>query len=237
MDTEILTISEQEVELFKSKYCDENEIIIKLIRESFAPALDEPILDVGSGMGDISFQALADKRVVQLDPMDYSHCRLRRNHQRQRVGFFDYVAPPKQRVGTLMFCHSLQFLDYYPERLQSKIVQLTPASILTVVNANDGDFGKTLDWLKSNDISMNPEILVQGFPPKMFGVKQQQPFVATLKCRTFSQLAMQLLYVFDADRSAKTKEVFEAFLHNELPSPQLQINQTITLYKRNEKQP
>jgi hypothetical protein len=235
MDTEILTISEQEVELFKSKFCDENEIIIKILRESFAPGLDEPILDVGAGMGDISYQALAEKRVIQLDPMDYSHCRLRRNHSRQRVGFFDYVAPPKQRIGTLMFCHSLQFVDYYPERLQAKITELSPASILTVVNANDGDFGKALNWLKGNEISMNPENGVQGFPPKVFSVKQEQPFVATLKCKNFAQLAMQLLYVFDADRSGRTRVVFEAFLRNELASPQLQINQSITLYKRNEK--
>ena len=232
MNSEILTISEQEVELFKGLYCDENKIIIELVREFFAPMLHEPILDVGSGLGDIPFDALPEKRLIQLDPMDFSEHPLRQNHLRQRVGFFEYVASQKQPIGTIMFSHSLQFLDYYPERLQAKINELAPTSILTVVNANDGDFGKILTWLKTNDISMNPEVSVPGFPPEGFSVQQEKSFVGTLICKTYAQLAMQLLYVFDADRSLRTRSVFETYLRTELTSPQIQINQNITLYGR-----
>jgi hypothetical protein len=52
-----------------------------------------------------------DKLVIHLDVLDYSHHDLPGAHRRITKDFFDFSAADCRKIGTILFCHVLQFLD------------------------------------------------------------------------------------------------------------------------------
>ena len=142
---------------FKEKYCNENEIIIKLLRHDLKPYLKSPILDVGAGIGDIAFKALADYEVIMIDinyDSDYDYpCNSK--HHRINGNFFDYTN--SEIINTVLISHTLQFIDDDLEKLNNKITDLSPECIILVLNANDDFLGEIIKWSKKRFNKINPE--------------------------------------------------------------------------------
>ena len=61
---QINRVAKKEVFDFKEQYCNENEIIIEIIRKELLQYFKPTILDVGSGIGDIAFKALKGKKTI-----------------------------------------------------------------------------------------------------------------------------------------------------------------------------
>ena len=60
-------LSKQRLSDFKSTKCDENLLIAEILKTRLSERLTAPILDVGSGLGDIALSAFPDKPSVLLD--------------------------------------------------------------------------------------------------------------------------------------------------------------------------
>src|SRR5262249_4964604 len=117
-------ISQKDVVEFKQEFCDENAIIAGIIRAQLRDWAEEPILDVGCGLGDIAHRAFPDKKVLLLDRLDFSFAPV--CHKRIQIDFFDYHPAPDAHANTLLFSHVQQFIDDDIDRLLAKVVELNP---------------------------------------------------------------------------------------------------------------
>lgn len=223
-------ITQFEVSEFKTSYCDENGIIAGLLKDALSEYFVEPILDVGSGMGDITALAFPRKRVIHLDVLDYAEHPLPPLHNRILGDFYDFT-PSGAVPGTILFCHVLQFLDADPALLSRKLLSLAPLYAVTVTNNNDGFMAELLAWVRSNFREANPEVEVPNFPQRYTG-QLEVPFVGTLQCDDYGVLADQIIYLMDATPSAAERARLENYLARELPSPVLPINQKIKVFQK-----
>lgn len=93
-------IGKKDVFDFKENYCNENETIVEIIKSDLKQYFKSPILDVGAGIGDIAFKALADTKVVMIDVNNISRhdypCRPQ--HQRKKCDFYDFAS--KEKIKT-----------------------------------------------------------------------------------------------------------------------------------------
>jgi hypothetical protein len=223
-------ITADEVSYFKNGICNENPIIISLLRREAFQFLEPPIVDVGAGLGDISFHTFPEKNAVCLDinaiPED---CPVSKNHKRIQQDFFEYF--PAEPVGTLLLSHVLQFIDGDVARLNEKIRQLDPRYLIVISNTNSDFMGKLVKWAASNLSDSNPEIQLSKFPSSYRSVKSI-PFEATISCIDFESLAEQVGYLMVADILSH-KEKLMAFLKNELNNiPSFSFGQTIEIYEQ-----
>ncbi len=187
-------ISKKEVFDFKEDYCDENDQIIKLLRNGLKNYLKSPILDVGAGIGDIAFKALSDKRVVMIDVNKISRhdypCRS--SHYRRKCDFFDFTS--KERFGTLLISHTLQFIDDDIEKLNNKIDELSSEFVILILNSNNDFMGELINWTEEYFVESNPESRILGFPVG-YSLIKSEPFTALLKCPDYKTLAKQVAYL------------------------------------------
>lgn len=226
------TITKREVFSFKEKYCNENELVIDLIRNELDPFFVEPILDVGAGIGDISYLALSHKTVLLLDINQISNeeypCSIK--HVRITEDLFDFESIIA--VRTLFISHVLQFLDEDIQKLNTKIVELNPQTIILILNSNDDFMGDLIAWTEKNFESSNPERSIEGFP-KGYKLIKEVPFQSLLSCPNYEVLAEQISYLMLIDLSISEKyEALLTFLKNRMNTPEFTINQSIKIYKR-----
>jgi hypothetical protein len=226
-------ITQVKVAAFKNLYCNENSIISGLLRNSLPKFFIEPILDVGSGLGDIAALAFPDKEVIHLDILDYSDYPLPDAHRRMIGDFFDFVPAVPLRIRTMLFCHVLQFLDEDLERLNDKVRKTSPSYVITVTNCNDSYMKKILTWVEANFKVANPEVELNDFP-EGYILDCEIPFAATLQCEDHSMLADQVIYLMDASPSATERDHLEERLRQDLFAPMIHINQTIKVYRKYE---
>lgn len=224
-------ITQAGVTEFKSLYCDENPLIASLLNSHFSGFFIEPILDVGSGLGDITASAFPDKNVIHLDILDYSDQALPDAHSRTVEDFFGFVPPARLHIGTIFFCHVLQFIDDDLDRLNERVRDLSPSYIVTVTNCNDGYMKDLLSWVETNFAAANPEVELAGFP-RGYGLDTQLQFAGTVRCGSHSILADQVIYLMDASPSASERDRLEERLAHDLFSPHLEIKQTIKVYRK-----
>jgi len=215
---------------FKESYCDENITISHLLGNTLKTYLKPPILDVGAGIGDIAYKALAHKKVVlidvnQISKHDYS---CHPNHIRKRVDFFDYES--SEQINTLLISHTLQFIDSDIELLNKKIKVINPETIVLIVNDNDDFMAEIIHWTFTNFENPNPELRLDGFP-EGYDLIKSRPFSATLHCQDFETLAKQIAYLMliELDHMVDTLIMF---LRKNLVKPLFTINQTIEIYRR-----
>lgn len=224
-------ITKKEVFDFKENYCDENEIIIELLRGNLNKYLKSTILDVGSGIGDIAFKALGNKRVIMIDVNDISKrdypCRS--DHVRLKCDFFKYKR--KERITTLLVSHTLQFIDNDVDLLNNKVNEISPDTIVLIVNENTDFLGVLIDWSERNCDNPNPERKLIDFP-KNYSLDIEVPFRATLRCPTFEILAEQVSYLMLIDIAGKEASLI-SFLQAHLTRPEFFIHQSIEIYKKN----
>lgn len=226
-------ITQSAVSEFKRLYCDENRIITRLLKNRLGNAFIEPILDVGSGLGDITASAFPDKRVIHLDILDYSAHSLPDSHSWAKGDFFDFIPAGSVNVGTMLFCHVLQFLDDDLDRLNAKVRTVSPAYIVTVTNCNDEYMKELLSWVEINFAAPNPEVDLPGFPAG-YALDGEIPFVGIVRCEDYAKLANQVIYLMDALPSTTERKLLEERLKKDLSTPTLRINQTIKVYKKHE---
>lgn len=226
-----MKISQQDVLEFKQRYSNENAIIAGIIQRHLYEHFEELVVDVGAGTGDITSAALPDKKVLQLDVLDYSGHSLRGGHRRLVLDFFEYAPAPGERVGTLFFSHVLQFIDRERERLEHKVRALSPRKVITVTNVNDGFMGELLDWVGRNFARANPEVELPGFP-RGYRPSDAVSFDGRVACEDYASLGRQVAYLVDSHPTPAEGEALEDFLRRSLAAPSLTINQRIRVYDR-----
>lgn len=222
-------ITSRQVSDFKESFCDENKIIPKILKEEFKPIINDPVLDVGSGLGDISGFAFEGMNVIHLDTEDYSNYQIPEKHIRITGNFFDYK--PEKKIQTLLLSHVMQFIDGDYEKLNQKIKEINSQSIIVVRNTNNDFMGKLMSWFDERGIQSNPEKIIPNFPSDYSEVKNV-PFVAELKCPSYEVLSEQISYLWDVNLENKKKTFLENFLKLNLSKPLFQIHQEIILYKK-----
>ncbi len=226
-----MKISQQDVLEFKQRYSNENAIIAGIIQRRLYEHFEEPVVDVGAGTGDITSAALPDKKVVQLDILDYSGYFLQGGHRRVVLDFFEYFPASGERVGTLFFSHVLQFIDHERQRLERKIQALNPRKVITVTNVNDGFMGELLDWIGRNFARANPEVEFPDFP-RGYRLAEEVRFDGYVSCEDYQSLGRQVAYLVDSHPTPAEGEALEDFLGRSLAAPGFTINQRIRVYDR-----
>lgn len=222
-------ISQESIYDFKTLYCNENQIIAQILRSQPAMYCLEPILDVGSGLGDITTTVFPDKQVIHVDPLDFSRHVLPRTHTRIKSDFFEYV--PDVKIKTMLLSHVLQYLDDDVERLNETLNRISPELIITVTNTNDDFLGNLFGWFETQASEVNPEVAIPGFP-KGYVEEVTIPFVTDLQCPDFRILALQVCYLFEVKPLEKPVQSLSAFLKQQLKTPAFQIHQRVTVYRR-----
>lgn len=222
-------ISEESLNEFKTSYCDENEIIPVILKEKVAKYFVSPILDVGSGLGEISARAIPEKNVIHLDPIDCSEHPIPSAHTRVVGDFFTYT--PAEPVNTVFMSHVLQYLDDDVSRLNTTLSKLSPKHLITITNKNQDFLGALLVWFKQTFPTANPEVILPDFPA---GYSQIDifPFTAHLVCPTFPVLAKQIFYLFEIENTDANNARLTEFLEQNLTSPAFTIDQNITVYSK-----
>ncbi len=223
-----VTISE--VQDFKEKYCNENGIIANILATVLKDYVVEPILDVGAGMGDIASLGFPDKQAICIDMNEIdSKIVLSDKHIWQTIDFFDYQ--PQIQIETILFAHSLQFLDDDITRLNRQIDCINPCYVITVVNDNDDIMGDIITWTKAHFLSLNPEIQPTGFP-KNYKLVTSHPFKVEVQCPDFDTLANQIGYFMLVDIKDKAAALVD-FLYKKLNgTPDFHFGQTLYVYER-----
>lgn len=226
-------LSKQRLSDFKNTKCDENLIITEILKDPLSRGLKAPILDVGSGLGDIALGAFPDKPSVLLDCEDHTGSKISSCHERVVSGFFGFVPNNRRHFGTLLFVHVLQYIDEDVERLFEAVSALRPSTIVTVTNDNTGTFGDFISWASSNIAGANPERHIDFGLMGRFSLEQQVPFVATLSYPGFGLMADDLVTVIlDAPSENRSAvEAAEGWLRHRLRRPQLEIAQTVRYYQ------
>ena len=220
-------ITSKQVADFKESFCDENKIIPNLLKDNFRELIKYPILDVGSGLGDISSFAFVDKEVIHLDTENYSFYKIPAKHKRIVANFFTYQ--PDVKIETLLLSHVLQFIDYDIEKLNEKIKSISPNFILIIRNTNDDFMGKLMNWFNKHKIVSNPEKIISNFPVG-YTESKKVSFVANLVCPDYKILAEQISYLWDVKLLDEQDKSLENFLKQNLPTPIFQIHQEIILF-------
>jgi hypothetical protein len=223
-------VSRSEVYDFKTKWCNENDIIPKLLKEKAEQYLVAPILDCGAGLGDIAFQAFPNKEAILLDvnPIQDPATPTSLNHKVVIKSIFDFS--PEKPINTLLISHTLQFIDSDIERLNKQIAILNPKYIIIVLNENDDIMGELIKWTKENYKVSNPEEKIDGFP---VGYKciEHIPFKAQVSCKTHEQLAKQISYLMMIDLS-ETGDKLKSYLESILEIPSFEFNQAVEIHQR-----
>lgn len=222
-------ITKDDVSSFKTAYCDENALIAHTLATSFAEFLIEPIYDIGSGMGDITATSFPTGEVVHVDILNYKPL-LPPSHSNVVGDFFTFNAPT--RIGSMLLCHVLQFLDEDIENLHSRIARLSPERLVIVQNNNDGFMKEIVEWMQDRYPSCNPEVAISGFDDrKRYQLILERPVSATVTCPDYNILALQIHYLFDFEASTQSVAALAKWLESALPSPSFTIQQTIRGYQ------
>ena len=224
-------VSESEVLAFKKDYCHENVTISRILRAELANWVQEPILDVGCGLGDIALMAFPEKKVYLLDILDFSKEPKSENHTRLQVDFWNYEPSESELPGTLLFSHVLQFLDDNPPRFRDRLRRLQASRLVTVTNIDSGVLSKIVKWADTHLESHNPE----REEPELFADFRQVGewrFEAHLTCPDFETLAEQVLYLLDVDPRRRQNLGLREFLESQLSEPSFGIQQHVVAYSR-----
>lgn len=223
--------SKKEVEDFKSVYCNEN-IVIKRILKRQSNEFIEPVLDVGSGTGDLLIHAIPYKKTYHLDINDFSNYRLPYSHNRFVDNFFTFDFSTLEKINTIFISHTMQFIDDDIELLNEKINNIKPIKIILITNDNNDFIGELATWCMNRFENANPEINHLNFPLG-YSVKKSLKFKANLICNDFDNLACQIQYLMGLyPLDLKQHYAIKKYLLHNLDSPNISINQSINFYER-----
>jgi hypothetical protein len=213
---------------FKKSLCDENTIISSILRDHCQPWLHEPILDVGAGLGDIAHIAFPEKKAFLLD----CNAEIKTQNLNHTIVQGDFFSKAKDlgTLGTLVFSHSLQYLDNDWYVFSAYIDKLNPSTIIAVTNENSGIFGTIMKWAQHNIPRTNIETseikLSQNYK-----LAASFPFSATFRSPSFKIMAQELLAgIVDAPSTETSIRALEQHLKTTLENPILSIKQTVSCF-------
>ncbi len=116
----------------------------------------DPIIDVGSGTGLIAALAWPSRNVLLVDMEEYP-APTDQMHTRVRANFFHEDWSEGRSAGTLVFSHSLQYLDENMPLLNRRIAELAPRTVLSVTDVREGFYGELVAWAECTLPNINPE--------------------------------------------------------------------------------
>ena len=220
------------LELFKTRYCRENETIISLLKGPLKSYLLPFILDVGAGMGDIAFGAFPDIDAILIDTNNCMPSKISGKHKYQKLDFFHCNRNIfGTSVKTILFIHVLQYIDEDLSALRRKIKELDPVYILEVRNDNTGIFGEILNECIKIIPNANPELCVD-YLPHGFELEAKVMFTSQITTESFVSLAEAIIRVLmDAESNPASTKIIENYLRDKLRYPELEFDQTIYVYK------
>lgn len=219
---------------FKGNKCDENQLISGILSSVIGEYIIEPFLDVGSGLGDIPRNALKDLSGYLVDIEHVDEKLINTNHTWVVSDFFELSKDDFPRIKTILFCHSLQYLDENIEKLKCKLVEFSPLHIIDVVNINAGNFEKACVIIESELESINKEVAINDYVPNNYSLVLKVPFTAKLSCETFEELVHILAYfILDSKNPVKNLPATIRKLKSLLVKPELEIQQNVRFYSQN----
>ncbi len=223
-------VNKKEVYYFKEEYCNENETIVEIINKDLQQYFKPPILDVGSGIGDIAFKSFKGKKTILIDvnPITKHDYPCRPKHVRKQADFLEFKS--KEQINTILISHTLQFIDEDIEELNGKIEELKPEYLVMVLNKNNDFMGEVIEWTNEHFAISNPEVRIDNFPLG-YNLIKSVPFVAEIICEDFETLAQQISYLMLIDLKEKKQEIL-TFLKTNLQTPSFTFNQSIDVYHR-----
>lgn len=223
-----MKLTEQILNDFKTNICNENQIITEVLKEHFLKYFEEPIYDIGSGLGDISTKVVPDKKVIHIDTEVYSEDGLPEKHSRVTGDFFHFI--PEGEIGTLFMSHVLQYIHHDLDKLNRRITELNPTCIITVTNTNQGALGEFIQYFDDRNIAINPERNISNFP-EGYTVIKKEIFTADVKAGSFEELVKQLLVVIiEAQLDEQQTYEFIEFVKEKLQKPEFKLEEQIIVY-------
>lgn len=227
-------VSKIEVYDFKSNWCDENGIIIKLIKDRASNYFVPPILDVGTGLRDIAYFAFREKAAICIDVNNISDDEfpISKYHRKEQVDFFKYI--PDRQIKTVLISHTLQFLDGDVRALNKKINEINSEYLILVLNDNTDFMGEIIDWTKKNFDNANPEVHLEHFPVG-YSLIKRIPFKAKLQCPDFDKLIKQISYLMVIDLKDKVAELKKFLISKLAAKAEFSFKQAIEIYKKDER--
>ncbi len=212
---------------------EEGKIAEKL--HQFQNKISFPMLDIGSWSWKISSIAFWDKHIIHIDPLQFSDndFKLPDNHTRILGDFFNYKN--NDQIKTLLFCHSLQYIDYKGiETVVKKIKEINPEYVLLVINKNDWIVGESLRFFKENQRHENGERHFTEFPGKTFSLIDSSEVTGTFFCKDKKEATNTICrLLLDTMISNEQEEKMIRFLEEKTIQWSFDVNQDILLYKNN----
>ena len=224
-------IREESLLAFKNN-TKENEQVVRILRDELLNDLDERILDVGAGVGDIALGSFPNHEATLIDRLDFSTQPIAPKHARIQADFFDVYVEFENFHGTVIYSHVLQYLDDRYDELIKATCCINPNTIITVTNCNDGIMGKLVNWSQENIPQSNPEVVLLEFPECCgYTEIQSRQFTAHASDVSYSNLAALAAYLIDAPANGYLA-IIEDFLRRSLTNPCFEIAQSVKVYKR-----
>jgi hypothetical protein len=218
-----------DVSAFKKRWCNENQIISNILTTNLPQYINETILDVGAGLGDIAKTVFPDKKAICIDLVLPPDTQTKQSHHEWIQGdFLNYT--PQERIKTLLIVHSQQFLDDDVEAFFFRLDQIKANHIILVRNRNDDLIGELARWTLKYFPESNPEMQIEGFA-RGYKIVDSVQFTAQLQCDSFDTLCEQVGYLM-VNNERTFLEGICAFLQDRLTKPQLSINEIIEVYGR-----
>ena len=228
-------LTSQSVIEFK-KRCDEEGIIASHL-QSLKAHVNFPVLDVGSGTGQISVRAWGNcknRQVIHLDNRKYTAV-LPDNHTRVREDFLEYDPKLDFKIGTILFSHFLQYVSDKLDVVNKQIEKLEPETVIVVRNKNDYAMKGILAWAKKQ-VGFTPEDHVSNVPPPSYQLLEKRALTARVTCDNFEDLTEQVFFLLNPAKEAnkqQTQGELEELLKKMLGERSvLDINQEILVYGR-----
>jgi len=221
----------KELLLFKSVANGEEKCIQAL--KNLKTKLPEPIMDIGSGAGYISTNVFHDKEVINVDPLlfDDTDHKLPEKHIRLQKSFFD--VNKIWDLWTVLFTHSMMYIDDPIERFHSQIEELRPEYIVTILNDNTWVLGNAIRFFEERKRKCCYEKHQENYLWLSYWIIEELPFYAEFNPSSFFELAEVISKLMMNTMLNEDKLVnFIDYLKTHIDKPNMKIEQTIRVYKR-----
>ena len=225
-------ITSDHINAFKGTTDEEERIIKQLSSPNLRHLVSHPLVDVGCGSGKIAAGAYPRNDVILLDRMSYSG-QNPPNHNRVQTDFYDPQWSAAFNIGTLSFCHVLQYIDEDMRRLQQRIADLAPKTIIAITNECDGFYSELINWASTNLQPVNPELPHYDFSG--YSPVYSSRFDSSVSAKTMDELAVNVVAaLLDRRLSADEKNKTIHFLDKQLGTPQFNIPQILRVYAQSD---
>jgi len=226
-----MQLTENSLQVFKTN-TSENKIIVNILCTKLKKYLDQKILDIGAGTGDIAFLAFPEIEAILIDILEFRNFPISNRHKRIKADFFDIAYQFKNFNGTILLSHSIQYLDNRYDDLIAAINLINSKTLITVTNINTGFFGIFIDWVLINLPDTNPEVSLRGFPESCCYSKIESVVIsAHVSEISFNKLAKLAAYLIDTSNPTYIDKI-ESFMRQNLQNPSFEIMQSIDVYKK-----